>query len=63
MFDFETNPNLFRKLAWSSDWDAMDIGLEGNFVVGLYHYHDLWMYINMDTLEIIEAWFEEEEEE
>lgn len=62
MFDFETNPNLFRKLNWSSDWDAEDLGFIGDFVVGYYTYYDLNFYINMENLEILEAWFNDEEE-
>lgn len=62
MFDIETNPNLFRKLHWQSDWDPEDLGYEGEFVIGLYTYHDLNLYINMENLEILEAWFNDEEE-
>lgn len=61
MFDFEHNPELFKKLHWQSDWDPEDLGYEGEFVIGLYTYHDLNLYINMETLEILEAWFDEEE--
>lgn len=62
MFDFETNPDIFRKLHWQSDWDPEDLGYEGEFVIGLYTYHDLNLYINMENLEILEAWFNDEEE-
>lgn len=62
MFDLETNPDLFRILHWQSDWNAEDIGYEGEYVIGLYTYHDLNMYINMETLEVLELWFDEEEE-
>lgn len=62
MFDVETNPDLFKKLHWQSDWDSEDIGYEGDFVVGYYTYHELNFYINMETLEILEAWFDEDEE-
>lgn len=62
MFDFETNPDIFRKLHWQSDWDPEDLGYEGEFVIGLYTYHDLNLYINIENLEILEAWFNDEEE-
>lgn len=62
MFNFETNPTMFKKLHWQSDLDAIDIGCKGNFVVGYYTYHDLNLYINMETLQIMEAWFDEDEE-
>ena len=62
MFDIETNPNLLRKLHWQSDWDPEDLGYEGEFVIGLYTYHDLNLYINIENLEILEAWFNDEEE-
>lgn len=62
MFDIEINPNLLRKLHWQSDWDPEDLGYEGEFVIGLYTYHDLNLYINIENLEILEAWFNDEEE-
>lgn len=62
MFDVVTNPDLFKKLHWQSDWDSEDIGYEGDFVVGYYTYKELNFYINMETLEILEAWFDDEEE-
>ncbi len=62
MFDIENNPDLFKQLHWQSDWNSEDVGYECDFVVGLYSYNDLYMYLNMETLEILEAWIEEGEE-
>ena len=62
MFDLEHNPDLFRKLRWSSDWNGDEVGYPAIDVVGLYTYHDLNMYINMETLQVLELWFDEEEE-
>lgn len=61
MFDLITNPNLFKKLHWQSDWDPEEVGYEGDYVIGLYSYQGMYMYINMETLQILEAWFDEEE--
>lgn len=62
MFDFEANPTLFRKLRWSSDWNGYEVGFPDVDVVGYYTYYDLNFYIDMETLSILEAWFDEDEE-
>ena len=49
----------FGKLHWSSDWNADEVGYDDRNVVGLYHYHELSMYIDMETDEVLEIWFEE----
>lgn len=48
MFDIESNPNLFRKLQWQSDWNPKDLGYEGEFVISLYTYHKLNFYKKRD---------------
>lgn len=62
MFDLDSNPDLFSRIHWSSDWNGDEVGFPKVNVVGLYTYYDLNLYINMETLEILEAWFYEEEE-
>lgn len=59
MFDFETFD--FKKLAWHSDWNGDEVGYDDVDVVGYYSYHDLNLYIDMNTLNILEAWFDEED--
>ncbi|MDK1672801.1 hypothetical protein QOK74_07945 [Staphylococcus saprophyticus] len=62
MFDLNTNPDLFRRIHWSSDWNGDEVGYPEINVVGLYSYHELNLYIDMETLEVLEAWFDVEDE-
>lgn len=62
MFDLNTNPDLFRRIHWSSDWNGYEVGYPDINVVGLYSYHELNLYIDMETLKILEAWFDVEDE-
>lgn len=52
----------FRKLHWYSDFNGEEVGYPYSNVVGYYMYHDLNMYIDMETLDVLELWFDEEEE-
>lgn len=63
MFNTEENPNLFKIINWDSDWKGYEIGYPEILEIGLYSYQGMYMYINMETLQILEAWFEEEEDE
>ncbi|MDT0939225.1 hypothetical protein RNT41_04595 [Staphylococcus pseudintermedius] len=58
MFDFETFD--FNKLRWYSDWNGDEVGYDDVDVVGYYSYHDLNLYIDTSTLNILEAWFDED---
>ncbi|ELK4158079.1 hypothetical protein Q6858_000676 [Staphylococcus pseudintermedius] len=58
MFDFETFD--FSKLMWHSDWNGDEVGYDDVDVVGYYSYHDLNLYIDANTLNILEAWFDED---
>lgn len=58
MFDFETFD--FNKLRWRSDWNGDEVGYDDVDVVGYYSYHDLNLYIDTSTLNILEAWFDED---
>lgn len=49
---------------WSSDWNGDEVGYPDVPVVGLYTLTvnpDIHFYVNMDTLEILEAWTVNEE--
>ncbi|EJG1247466.1 hypothetical protein ACEVOE_000383 [Staphylococcus pseudintermedius] len=59
MFDFETFD--FNKLRWHSDWNGDEVGYDDVDVVGYYSYHDLNLCIDVNTLNILEAWFDEED--
>ncbi|AAW54885.1 hypothetical protein ACYJ80_11875 [Staphylococcus capitis] len=62
MFD---NPEDFdwSKLHWQADWNGEDLGFPDRNVVGHYTYHDLNLYIDTENLEILQAWFGDEEDE
>ena len=62
--DFDVTLHL-KGLQWSSDWDGEEVGHPFSDVVGLY-YNDLFdgtygYYIDMETMELLEYWKEEEE--
>lgn len=40
-----------------------DLGFPDRNVVGHYTYHDLNLYIDTENLEILQAWFGDEEDE
>lgn len=61
MFD-ELNID-WGKLHWQSDWDGDDIGYPYSTVIGYYTYYDLNLYIDIDSLQILEAWFDDEDNE
>lgn len=60
---FDGNNFDWSKLHWQSDWDGDDIGYSASTVIGYYTYYDLNLYIDIDSLQILEAWFDEEETE
>ena len=48
-----------RDFIWSSDWDGEEVGFPESSVVGLYNLRvnpDIYLYIDMETLEILDAW-------
>ena len=47
---------------WLSDFNGDEVGYSYSNVIGHYIYHDLNMYIDMETLNVLELWFDEEEE-
>ena len=47
---------------WLSDFNGDEVGYSYSNVVGHYIYYDLNMYIDMETLNVLELWFDEEEE-
>ncbi|MCA1064836.1 hypothetical protein QTG56_24830 (plasmid) [Rossellomorea sp. AcN35-11] len=57
---------LNKDLIWSSDWCGEEIGYEHISIVGLYltRETEIQFYIDMDSLEILEAWtFDEDDQE
>ena len=58
---FFENINL-NSLHWCSDFNGDEVGYPYSNVVGCYMYYDLNMYIDMETLNVLELWFDEEEE-
>jgi hypothetical protein len=53
-----------QDLKWESDWDGEEVGHPDIPVVGLWKWRDteVYMYVNAETLEIIEIWESREEE-
>ena len=51
-----------NSLHWCSDFNGDEVGYPYSNVVGYYMYHDLNMYIDMGTLNVLELWFDEEED-
>lgn len=51
-----------NSLHWYSDFNGDEVGYPYSNVVGYYMYHDLNMYIDMETLNVLELWFDEEED-
>lgn len=50
---------LNKDFLWSSDWDGSEVGFPDSAVVGLYNLRvnpDICLYIDMQTLEILDAW-------
>ena len=47
---------------WLSDFNGDEVGYSYSNIVGYYMYYDLNMYIDMETLNVLELWFDEEEE-
>jgi hypothetical protein len=57
---------LNKDLIWSSDWCGEEVGYDHIEIVGLYltRETEIQLYIDMDTLEILEAWsFDEHDQE
>ena len=50
---FFENINL-NSLHWYSDFNGEEVGYPYSNVVGYYMYHDLNMYIDMETLNVLE---------
>lgn len=51
--------DLHRDFIWSSDWNGDEVGFPDVSIVGLYSLRvnpDIDLYINMENLEILEAW-------
>ena len=51
-----------NSLHWYSYFNGDEVGYPYSNVVGYYMYYDLNMYIDMETLNVLELWFDEEEE-
>lgn len=51
-----------NSLHWYSDFNGDEVGHPYSNVVGYYMYYNLNMYIDMETLNVLELWFDEEEE-
>ena len=51
-----------NSLHWCSDFNGDEVGYPYSNVVGHYMYYDLNMYIDTETLNVLELWFDEEEE-
>lgn len=68
MIDYLLRAN---NLVWSSDWNADEVGYDhlGDAVIGLYIFTNQsdeksWcMYINMDTMELLEIWSNNDDED
>ena len=63
--DFDVTARL-EGLQWSSDWDGEELGYDDSEIVGLY-YNELsdgtyGYYIDMETMELLEYWKEEEDD-
>lgn len=54
-----------HRLAWSSDWNGDEVGYDEVNVVGLYLIKDTdyGVYINMETMEILDILYFGEDEE
>lgn len=52
-------------LGWSSDWNGDEVGFPDRDVVGLYRWYDteIMLYIDAETLEVLEFWDESEDYE
>lgn len=59
------NPEDFdwSRLHWQADWNGEGLGYPDRNVVGHYTYYDLNLYIDTENLEILQAWFGDEEDE
>jgi hypothetical protein len=58
--------HLNEDLIWQSDWSGDEVGFDDDVdVVGLYMlqlpHKELYFYIDMDTMKILDAWSSEEE--
>ncbi|MCI2919817.1 MULTISPECIES: hypothetical protein [Staphylococcus] len=54
---FDSDEFDWNRLHWQSDWNGEDLGYPSRNVVGHYTYHDLNLYIDIESLEILQAWF------
>lgn len=52
------------ELYWQSDWNGHEVGYPDSEIVGLYQVSDtqLYMYIDMETTEVLEYWNGDEPE-
>ncbi|WNM50549.1 hypothetical protein Alsa1_CDS0199 [Staphylococcus phage Alsa_1] len=50
----------YSKLHWQSDWNGDEVGFENRSIVGLYTYGDINFYIDTETEEVLEIWFDTE---
>lgn len=48
----------FQDLRWQSDWNGEEVGHPDIPVVGLYQWRDtdIHVYLNVETMEIIDIW-------
>ena len=64
MFDFEVTIN---DLVWQSDWNGYEVGYPDSEIVGLYMkevgFSQNYFYIDMVTMELLEAWVVTEDDE
>lgn len=53
---------MLAEFIWQSDWNGDEVGYPECNVVGLYMYYDMYMYLDTETNQILEYWFEESED-
>lgn len=58
-----SNISLCIPLGWQSDWSGYEVGYPDIAVVGYYTYENINVYIDMDTGDIVEMWYDYEEED
>lgn len=55
--------DLHQNFVWSSDWSGDEVGFPESLIVGLYSLRvnpDIYFYIDMESLEILDAWATQE---
>ena len=51
----------YKRLCWNTDFDGYEVGYPERCVIGYYTYGELNLYIDTESNEVVEMWFDEEE--